>query len=110
MNIDKIEFEAYMERLMDRFDILDDKLDRMQRIKNCIEGEELMDNQDVLQALKISSRSLQRIRTSGQLPYYTIHGKIYYKLTEVNRFIREIFNADSRRYAKVSQVTPRKAR
>ena len=53
---------------------------------------ELLDNQDLLQMLKISNRSLQRYRSIGKLPYYTISGKLYYKLSDVHQFIRESFN------------------
>lgn len=110
MNIDKTEFLAYVDRLLDRFDMLDEKLERLIRRKNSIDGEELLDNQDVLLALKISNRTLQRFRTSGELPYYIIHGKTYYKLTDVNRFIREIFEAKPGRNAKQRQMTPRNAK
>jgi len=110
MNIDKMEFRAYMDRLFDRFDMLDDKIERLQRKKNCIEGEELLDNQDVLLTLKISDRTLQRFRETNQLPYYKLHGKIYYKLSDVNRFIREIFEAKPGRNAKQRQISPKKAR
>ncbi|AGA79467.1 MAG: helix-turn-helix domain-containing protein [Cytophagales bacterium] len=93
MNIDKMEFTAWMERIMGRFDILSDHLEDVQKKRNCIDGEELLDNQDLLQMLKISNRSLQRYRSIGKLPYYTISGKLYYKLSDVHRFIRESFRA-----------------
>ncbi|GGF43410.1 helix-turn-helix domain-containing protein [Echinicola rosea] len=93
MNIDKVEFTAWMERIMGRFDILSDHLEDVQKKRNCIDGEELLDNQDLLQMLKISNRSLQRYRSIGKLPYYTISGKLYYKLSDVHRFIRESFRA-----------------
>uniref|UniRef100_F4C8S4 Helix-turn-helix domain-containing protein n=1 Tax=Sphingobacterium sp. (strain 21) TaxID=743722 RepID=F4C8S4_SPHS2 len=93
MNIDKMEFTAWMERIMGRFDILSDHLDDVQKKRNSIDGEELLDNQDLLQMLKISNRSLQRYRSIGKLPYYTISGKLYYKLSDVHRFIRESFRA-----------------
>lgn len=93
MNIDKMEFTAWMERIMGRFDILSDHLDDAQKKRNSIDGEELLDNQDLLQMLKISNRSLQRYRSIGKLPYYTISGKLYYKLSDVHRFIRESFRA-----------------
>ncbi|MFX8933875.1 helix-turn-helix domain-containing protein, partial [Acinetobacter baumannii] len=48
--------------------------------------------QDLLQMLKISNRSLQRYRSIGKLPYYTISVKLYYKLSDVHQFIRESFN------------------
>jgi|SRR5690554_1920324 len=92
MNIDRMEFLAWMERIMERFDMLGDHLDDLQKKRNSIDGEELLDNQDLLQMLKISNRSLQRYRSIGKLPYYTISGKLYYKLSDVHQFIRESFN------------------
>lgn len=92
MNIDRMEFFAWMERIMERFDVLKQHIIDMQKQRNTIDGEELLDNQDLLQMLKISHRSLQRYRSSGKLPYYTISGKLYYKLSDVHQFIRESFN------------------
>lgn len=92
MNIDKIEFQAWMERVMQRFDLLNERIIQTEQRHNSIDGEELLDNQDVLQMLKISSRSLQRYRSEGRLPYYTISGKLYYKLSDVHQFIRDSFH------------------
>jgi len=92
MNIDRNEFHAWMERVMQRFDLLAEKILKVEQRHNSIDGEELLDNQDVLQMLKISSRSLQRYRSGGKLPYYTISGKLYYKLSDVHQFIRESFH------------------
>lgn len=89
MNIDRIEFISWMERIMERFDMMDENRNR-DRPKG-IDGDELLDNQDLLQMLKISPRSLQRYRSSGNLPYYSISGKLYYKLSDVHLFIREGF-------------------
>lgn len=97
MNIDRIEFIAWMERIMERLDILKDHINTSQKQRSSIDGEELLDNQDLLQMLKVSSRSLQRYRSSGKLPYYTISGKIYYKLSDVHQFIRESFNTPMKR-------------
>lgn len=97
MNIDRMEFIAWMERIMERFDILKEYIIDTQKERNSIDGEELLDNQDLLQLLKISHRSLQRYRSSGKLPYYTISGKLYYKLSDVHQFIRESFNAPLQR-------------
>lgn len=92
MNIDKMEFLSWMERIMSRFDILSENINEAQRSRSSVDGEELLDNQDILQMLKISTRSLQRYRSSGKLPYYTISGKLYYKLSDVHQFIRDSFN------------------
>ena len=92
MNIDRIEFITWMERIMERFNILSDHMSDLQKKRSTIDGEELLDNQDLLQMLKISNRSLQRYRSIGKLRYYTISGKLYYKLSDVHQFIRESFN------------------
>jgi hypothetical protein len=93
MEIDKMEFTFWMKRIMERFDILDDELSISRKQLNAIDGEELLDNQEVLQKLKISPRSLQRYRSSGKLPYFTISGKLYYKSSDVNQFIRDSFSS-----------------
>lgn len=91
MNVDRMEFMAWMERIMERFDILMELVIDARHQQATIDGEELLDNQDILQMLKISARSLQRYRSLGKLPYYTISGKIYYKLSDVQQFVRESF-------------------
>ncbi|MDR6919973.1 helix-turn-helix domain-containing protein [Chryseobacterium sp. S-02] len=93
MNIERTEFMAWMERIMERFDILKEHIVTKQSRFIEIDGEQLLDNQDVLQLLKISSRSLQRYRTDKKLPYYTISGKLYYKLSDVHQIIRNSLNS-----------------
>ena len=60
MNIDRMEFIAWMERIMERFDILKEYVLNIKKERHSIDGEELLDNQDLLLMLKISHRSLQR--------------------------------------------------
>ncbi|WP_035650660.1 helix-turn-helix domain-containing protein [Flavobacterium sp. ASV13] len=93
MNIDRMEFTAWMDRIMERFDILMEAVSTSKNQHTAVDGEELLDNQDIMQMLKISPRSLQRYRSSGKLPYYTISGKIYYKLSDIHQLVRESFIA-----------------
>ena len=93
MNTERTEFIAWMERIMERFDILKEQVSSSQSRFIEIDGEVLLDNQDVLQLLKISLRSLQRYRTDKKLPYYTISGKLYYKLSDVHQLIRECLSS-----------------
>ena len=44
MYIDKDVFTVWMERIMDRFDMQDKKIDRVIKGRNCLDGEELLDN------------------------------------------------------------------
>ena len=91
MNLDRLEFLSWMERIIERFDLLSEHVTNIDKKRASVDGEELLDNQDILQMLKISGRSLRRHRSSGRLPYYTISGKIYYKLSDVHQFIRDSF-------------------
>lgn len=91
MNIDRAEFIYWMEKLIVRFDLLGEKLKENHQALSSIDGEQLLDNQDVLRLLKISSRTLQRYRSDEKLPYYTISGKLYYKLSDVHQLIRDSF-------------------
>lgn len=92
MNIDRENFEAWMERMLDRFDMLDKKIERLTTQRNCLDGEQLLDNQDLMFLLKVSTRTLQRYRTKGILPYIKLDdGRCYYKSSEVYKLIRERF-------------------
>ncbi|MDR0231407.1 MAG: helix-turn-helix domain-containing protein [Dysgonamonadaceae bacterium] len=91
MYIDKENFEAWMERIMERFDLIHRALERMNKQRNMLEGERLYDNQDVCQLLNVSKRTLQRYRSSGELPYNTIYHKTYYKESDLYAFIRVHF-------------------
>lgn len=49
--------------------------------------ESWIDGQDVLQALKISKRTLQTMRDNGVLPYSRINGKFYYKVADLEKLL-----------------------
>lgn len=92
MNIERIEFLSWMERIMKRFDILAGDLENREKKRLSIDGEELLDNQDVLQMLKITYRCLQRYRTIGKIKYFTVSGKVFYKSSDVHQFIRDSYH------------------
>lgn len=70
MYIDKDDFTAWMERIMDRFDMQDKKIDRIIKGRNCLDGEELLDNQDLCLLLKVAPRTLTRYRKKHIGGYY----------------------------------------
>jgi hypothetical protein len=92
MYIDRENFDAWMERIMDRFDKQDKTLDKMSERRNMLDGEILLDNQDLCMLLNVSKRTLQRYRSMGELPFQTVYHKTYYKESDVHLFIRENFN------------------
>lgn len=89
--VNKEHFDAWMERVMERLDKMDSTLDKLNQPQNLLDGERLLDNQDLCQLLHVSKRTLQRYRSSGELKYYSIYHKTYYKESDVHDFIRHNF-------------------
>ena len=91
MNLDRMDFIAWMNRIIQRFDLLDELVKTKNNSLEGVDGEELLDNQDILLLLKISPRTLQRYRTNGMLAYYRISGKIYYKRSDVEQLVKDSY-------------------
>jgi len=51
-----------------------------------------IDGQEVMDALKISKRTLQSMRSSGVLPYSRLNGKFYYKATDLENLLNKQYN------------------
>jgi hypothetical protein len=72
------------------------RLSRAELLKNT-----WIDNQDVLQTLHISKRTLQTYRDNGVLPYSKIQGRFYYKVSDVE----ELLESNYHKLNKDSDVT-----
>ena len=83
--------QPWFERLLGRFDRLDRFMETLTSRHNILDGERLLDNQDLCKLLHVSKRTLQRYRSSGELPYQTIYHKTYYRECDVEAFIRHNF-------------------
>ena len=100
MYTDREEFEGWMQRIMERFDTTEKLLERVLK-KNCsLDGEEVLDNQDLCLLLKVGIRTLQRYRAIGALPYFTISGKVFYRAKDVHEFLKTRFDAVDERKEK----------
>lgn len=84
--------QEWFERLIGRFDRIDNYLEKIISGYNMLEGERLLDNQDICCLLNVSKRTLQRYRSSGELPYQTIYHKTYYRESDVEAFIKVHFS------------------
>jgi len=51
--------------------------------------EDWMDNQDVMQTLHISPRTLQTLRSNGTLPFSRIGNKLYYRRQDIERILAD---------------------
>lgn len=100
MYTDREEFENWMQRIMQRFDTTEKLLERVLKKNSQLDGEEVLDNQDLCLLLKVGIRTLQRYRAMGLLPYFTISGKVFYRAKDVHEFICNRFDAVAERKRK----------
>jgi len=90
MFLENKDFEAWMKRIMERFDRLENMVKPEEKSETpTIGGERLYDNQDMCLMLNICKRTLQRYRSLGWLPFKRIDQKAYYSESDVKKFIEE---------------------
>lgn len=100
MYIDNDDFEKWMERLSKKLNEIGKDLRLSINAINTgsvfPEDEKLLDNQDLAFLLKVSKRTLQRYRSSGELPHFMIAHKTYYRVNDVREFVRSYMDFDIR--------------
>jgi len=74
--------------LMERFEKLERTFERMNRIKDCLDGDTLLDNYDLCRLLGVTKRTLARYRQKKLIRYYMIDGRTYYKASEIQEFLQ----------------------
>jgi len=89
MHLDEDNFEKWMQKLSKKLSEIGQDLKSLINTKEVFnEDETLLDNQDLAFLLKVSKRTLQRYRSGGQLPYFMIAHKTYYRTSDVREFVR----------------------
>ncbi len=76
---DRETFQMMLHQIMERFDRIEDRLSRMNRQTSALDGDKLLDNQDMCELLGITKRTLARYRQKKLVAYYMIDGRTYYK-------------------------------
>ncbi len=66
-----------------------EELLKLMKAKNRLNGETIYDNQDLCIMLKLSKRSLQRLRSTGTLPYLQIGQKTFYLESDVLKYVQQ---------------------
>lgn len=74
--------------LMERFDKMERAFERMNKIKDCLDGDTLLDNYDLCRLLGVTKRTLARYRQKKLIRYYMIDGRTYYKASEIQEFLQ----------------------
>lgn len=88
--MDNKSFEDWMQIILGRFDKIDRTLDHMNKLKECFDGDVLLDNHDLCKLFSVTKRTIARYRQKKLLPYYTYDdGRVYYKASEVEKFMKK---------------------
>lgn len=74
--------------LMERLDRMERAFERMNRLKDCLNGDTLLDNYDLCRLLGVTKRTLARYRQKKLIRYYMIDGRTYYKASEMQEFLQ----------------------
>jgi len=97
MEIDTEIFENFMKAVTERLSrqekmiqmLVDDLNERNKDGKLYIRGERMYDSIELQKTLLMGKRTLQRYRTSGQLPYIKLRRTCYYRESDVVRLLEE---------------------
>ena len=68
--IDNEILERLIGTMVEGFARIEKKLDQMNRLKECMNGDRLLDNVDLAELLGVSQRTLARYRQEGKIKYY----------------------------------------
>jgi hypothetical protein len=93
-----VQIELLKQRRISLDDITDEELDKLIEYSFF---EDWIDSQDVMQALHISPRTLQTLRSNGTLPYSRIGNKIYYLRRDITKILSDNYTLNKiRNYGK----------
>lgn len=74
--------------LVKRLDEINQRLDARNETKK----DTFVDNQEFLILMKISKRTAQTWRDEGKISFSQVGNKIYYKLSDVEKFLQKNYN------------------
>lgn len=88
MDVITIESKAFKE-LESKITAIADYVLNKQESEDINEDEIWVDSYEVCTFLKISSKTLQRLRVSGSIAFSQIRGRYFYKVGEIKRMLEE---------------------
>ena len=83
MDIDEHLMVKAFDKCFSLLERIDARLNSLEKREFGVDGERLLDNQDLCQLLNVDKKTLERYRRSGRLPLLKVGGKIFYKYSEI---------------------------
>lgn len=89
--IDNEMLEKLITTMVEGFTRIEKKLEQMNRLKECLDGDTILDNVDLAELLGVSQRTLARYREKGLIRYYSMkeNGKNFYLSSEIQNFLKQ---------------------
>ena len=92
LKVEKNEVKACSQKLPEKQEGVGKDVKSLQTNPEVMPNDKLLDNQDLCLLFKVSTRTLQRLRSKKLLPFMMISGKAYYRASDVREFIKERFD------------------
>ena len=89
MSFDDHKIEDMFRKILERLESIDSKTESKKQRKDPLDGDALLDNQDMCELLGVTKRTLARYRQKKKVTYYMIDGRTYYKASEVQNFLKK---------------------
>lgn len=88
--IDNEILEKLISTMVEGFARIEKKLDHMNHLKECLDGDRPLDNVDLAELLGVSQRTLARYREKGIIRYYSMdeNGKNLCLASEIQEFLK----------------------
>lgn len=90
MYFDEQSLAKAFERCFEYFEKLDSRLAALERREFGIDGERLLDSQDLCELLKVTKRTIERYRREKRLPFLKIKGKVFFKFSDIQSCMKRI--------------------
>ena len=89
-NLESSENKSEFQQIIEKLEKIETAINRISGQKESQIKEKLLDNSDMCLLLGVTKRTIQRYRQKGVVPYYMMHGKSYYKASEVQECLKRI--------------------
>ncbi|WP_292268934.1 helix-turn-helix domain-containing protein [Butyricimonas sp.] len=90
MYFDEQSMAKAFEKCFDYFERLENRLDALEKREYGIDGERLLDSQDLCELLKVTKRTIERYRREKRLPFLKIKGKVFFKFSDIQSCMKRI--------------------
>jgi hypothetical protein len=89
MGLDIFRVEEMFRKIMEKLDGIDNKITAKKQRVHPLDGDALLDNQDMCQLFGVTKRTIARYRQKQLIGYYVVDGRTYYKASEIQGFLKK---------------------